>query len=557
MASGLNLNLSQLGSTTAGLIKQGVKSVGNYLGNQAQNSLAGGAKTFTGQLQQANAGQPMTATGETSVKSTQPGWIKPAVPVTPPPPPVKSDPLVDTNAAHDALIKATQDKLKTAKDALANAQTQGAGANDQIDVQGNIITKVPEKAADTTAVTKPPVSDAFGTNVGQLTDYGTGKEAPEVTTARNELSDLQKRMADETANISGSPEGLDFQQGQQQVVQNRYANLLSAAQTKLQNALTSQGQQIGAAGTAGGLAQPVSQFGLLTNPITGNALNTTAINGALQQAYDMYKAGNTSWDDILKNTGMNAYGPIVTNQLIDMINNGGKLPGSTTSGVGNNNSTFSPTAQNAAIGQNIKQGTASQQQGNDLSIALQTLDTLKPVMTQFLTDVPELNQANNKYANQQIQVALTNLGQQGKMGQWNMMINELQTYSSSILNSSLGSSLTPSQNTAAVALQNPSTLTANELKANLYTLSDLGANKESVLQGNVTANLGTNSGAYAGKPAVPVTSTKPAPQASGSPVTGAAAKGAGLSVLSWGTQFVDQVASNLVSLFTTGKMLGL
>ncbi len=112
-----------------------------------------------------------------------------------------------------------------------------------------------------------------------------------VQTATSNLQNLQNQMAGQVAGIESQPIPLEFQQGREGVLGRLYSSQLSNAQTALQNALTGQGQQIqaGSALLGGGLssqgqgigglgqntafAQPQNQFGILTNPLTGEPIN--------------------------------------------------------------------------------------------------------------------------------------------------------------------------------------------------------------------------------------------------------------------------------------------
>lgn len=118
----------------------------------------------------------------------------------------------------------------------------------------------PATTADPTKPYSPPNQGTTGVSQGGIIGNLLGiaqNESPQVTTARANLQNLQNEMAQETANIKGSPFGLSEQLGQQGILNQLFATKQAAAQQALQNALTSQGQSITATQGAGQLNAPI------------------------------------------------------------------------------------------------------------------------------------------------------------------------------------------------------------------------------------------------------------------------------------------------------------
>lgn len=120
----------------------------------------------------------------------------------------------------------------------------------------------------------PPNQGTTGVSQGGIIGNLIGianNETPEVTKARSDLQTLNNNYAKQTSNIEGSPIDLSLATGQEGILNRLFAAKQGAAQTALSSALTSQGQQISANSSAGGLNAPI-QAGAYTSP---SAVNTT------------------------------------------------------------------------------------------------------------------------------------------------------------------------------------------------------------------------------------------------------------------------------------------
>ncbi len=97
-----------------------------------------------------------------------------------------------------------------------------------------------------------------------LLAYGQGQESPEVTKARQDLLDAQNQFAQQTSDINQSGTWTSRAEGEQGQANIQNSNTLANLQGALSNAMTSQGQQIGALGTANGAAQTTASRGTST-----------------------------------------------------------------------------------------------------------------------------------------------------------------------------------------------------------------------------------------------------------------------------------------------------
>lgn len=93
----------------------------------------------------------------------------------------------------------------------------------------------------------------------QLLKYGTGYESPQVAKARQDLLDAQNQIQAQTRGINTSGTWTSRALGEQGQANIQNANILANLQGALSSAYSSQGQQIGALGTAQGGAQTQAQ----------------------------------------------------------------------------------------------------------------------------------------------------------------------------------------------------------------------------------------------------------------------------------------------------------
>lgn len=154
--------------------------------------------------------------------------------------------------------------------------------------QGTLPITNPNPQPNPTAPTAPPPQTA-PTNSGLLTQIQQGASQPsqayldsvkQAEDYNQQLTQSRQNEANALALNAQNPIPLEFQQGRGQVLQNQYtqqqaalgagfqgaSNLVGAANTQQQT------QQAGLLGAAG-LTYPTSQFGVLTNPQTGQPIS--------------------------------------------------------------------------------------------------------------------------------------------------------------------------------------------------------------------------------------------------------------------------------------------
>lgn len=360
----------------------------------------------------------------------------------------------------------------------------------------------------------------------------------------------QSRMneAQGLASNASNPIPLEFQQGRAQVLQSQYAQEQAALGSAFQGAATLQGaantqqglEQQGL-GTAAGFAQPVGQFGMLTNPLTGQPLNSGLLSGPVQQAVQLVKNGADPQGSAVQSL-LSPLGLAGQSQFTAALQ-------------GSSGGTYNPSAQSAAVNQNVAQGTQAQGQAFQLDTALKQTSTIEPLFTSILSS-SGINSTDSPLYNQPINNYLAKLGNPAAVAQYNLLLNSLQKFSSQIVGA--GGVGTPTGVQAATDLQNPGNLSLAQIKYYLDTLKTDGGNQLSVLQRQTNSSYGGNVGQYSGNPANPSSGITVAPQSTaigggattpGSQFVGGIALGAGSWALGQAKNLGGEVASFIAGLF--------
>lgn len=374
-----------------------------------------------------------------------------------------------SGAPVNALTQQVQDMLKAQQ---PTSQPQVAGNQAQTGTQSGFATTVPSSAntggttqGSTQAGTGSSPGGLYGALIAALAGRGL-QDSSEVQKARQALLDSQTNEANQLALNAQNPIPLEFQQGRGQVLQNQFTQQQAALSNALQSATQTQGQQIGALQGAAGLAQPVSQFGMLTNPITGQPLNTGVFQAAVSQAQQLVNNGvpanDPSVQQLLSPFGF--VGPLAFNQAMSSMSGGN----------------WNPAAQSVAAGQNLSFQGQTQAQAQNLGIALNQLDALQPKVLDFLNSSP-LNPSGVPIWNEQISKYLAEMNNAGLTNQWASMTNEIQNIAQKIISVNNASG-TPTSATEMAAAQDPSSLRGDQLKAVLDTWSNLGKTNLGVYQ---------------------------------------------------------------------------
>ena len=118
--------------------------------------------------------------------------------------------------------------------------------------------------------------------IGNLLNQGNGQQSQAVTDATNALKTDEQQQASQIAAYGGVGDS-NLALGRTGLVNQLYASKIAADQAAVQNALTSQGQQIGATESAGGLNAPIvnPQTQGLVSPSQNATTNSTTSGGSL------------------------------------------------------------------------------------------------------------------------------------------------------------------------------------------------------------------------------------------------------------------------------------
>lgn len=401
-----------------------------------------------------------------------------------------------------------QDKLDTHDQAIANAKKTQADAQKQFDVNqtagkdinGNTVqtadsmqsasTATPESNAGSNYPTKTGLGP-FATNVQNLTGYGSGQESPEVQKAREDLLKFNNARAVSEQGVDEVGGDLNSATGQKAIIENRYATELPGYQQALSSALSSQGQQIGAAGTAGGLSQPVGQFGMLTDPTTGRAINPEMAKSFIQQAMSLYQNGADPQGQAIQQilAPLGGYGQALFSAAINQGQGGG----------------YNPDAASTQVQTNNQLGSGFQSQAANLSTAMQNLDKISPLAINFLSQSginPQQTAAWNKPINDAIKVAVN----PGAAVQWASITNDIRSIAAQVIAAKTPG--TPTSNDEMTAAQDPGLLSGSQLQSVLNTWSSLGNLQLGTAQSNAR-NAYKGSTGYAGNKAAPTPSSIP------------------------------------------------
>lgn len=152
-----------------------------------------------------------------------------------------------------------------------------------------------------------------GASYTSLTNIGN-EDSPEVKAARKDVEDYQTATADLQGREAHQGYTLQGLSGIQANDRSAYGQILGAKQTALSNALTSQGQRIGALGSAGSLAanQQISPGNFVVGGVSGQDVTGGGVNpfsGGQRQA------SVTQGQDFQKNTASIGAGRNLANQF--------------------------------------------------------------------------------------------------------------------------------------------------------------------------------------------------------------------------------------------------
>lgn len=370
----------------------------------------------------------------------------------------------------------------------------------------------------------PAVNTAQGTLQGIASN-----QTPQVQQAQQQYNDFAKASPFLLSDVRNNPNvAADVSVGRGQALGQTLSGEQSALAQGVTNALSGESQQIGAAQGAGNVAQAqtnqqqssAANVGSLTQPQAGASYFGSPVSGgvvgqgnnlvstAVSQATQLVQNGADPAQVLSQLTS--AYGagsPAVVAFQQQMLDRTG--------------GTYNPTAASASSQQTASQGAQTGGEAYNLSTALKQVNTINPVITNFLSTA-NINPTTSPLYNQPINSYVGSLGNPGAMAQYNTMMTDLQNFSSQIVAS--GNAQTPTAITVANALQNPSNLSLKDIKSYMDTLTTLGQNRLGVLQDQAKASGYTG---YTGQQANTQTSTPVATPGTGfgSGVTNPVAQG--------------------------------
>lgn len=264
----------------------------------------------------------------------------------------------------------------------------------------------------------------------------------------------------------------------------------NAALAGLSASQTDAARNLSANTSAASLTAPSSQFGILTNPQTGEIIGGSGSNAqqlmgtSLQKALSYIQSGS-SFEDAINTSGLGQFGDFGKSLLSSAISNGG-------------NSSFSPTSYGTQVATNQSQGSDYQKQATQLDTTLKQLDTLEPIVSNFLQS-SGLNSQENPFYNKSINTYISQLKNPADVTSLNAMLGDVKTYTAQILGSS---GLNPTEVSQTVNSFDPSQLNGAQLTAFLANLKNLGQARLKPLQDTSASSYGSSTG-YSGTAANP------------------------------------------------------
>lgn len=316
----------------------------------------------------------------------------------------------------------------------------------------------------------------------------------------------------------------------------------SAASTGYANALQQQQLQLGGAENVLSASQPQSQFGQLTDPLTGKVIgagtsgNNPALDSAVDNAIKMVQSGSSITDAQASLAGYGQAGVNAFNQAQIALNDG----------------TYNPTATNAQVQQNVAQGQQYQGQATVVDTALKSVDAFSQAAVNQLTK-SGYNPSDTGVYNQPIDKYISSLGNTEAAKQVALYMGDIQKYTGQILATNSGTIPTDVSNTLANI--DPSTLNGPQLQNYLQTVQYLGTTQKNVLQQQAAASYGQGGG-YAGSTEAAVPAPVSAPNTtSGSGLTSTSGQLAAGVALNTATDLekIVSTGSNILS-FILGKV---
>ncbi len=324
--------------------------------------------------------------------------------------------------------------------------------------------------------------------------YGMSQSPnPAVTAAQTDYNKFAQENPYMLAAQHNPNVAADIASGRDSLLGQTFAAELSAKQAAVNNALEAQGQQITAGQAAGNLGlnaqgqqiTAANEAGGLGNTAQGQAITGLGTAAGLAQPVQVSPA----------------------NSLISPQNGNEVYQGLGLTGLG-------------VVNQNIASGQKFQEQAANLSNTLNQIDTLAPILTNFLTQ-SQLNDSRFPQANQSVNAYIDDLKNPAAIrGGLNLYMNDLKNYQQQIIAQSGG---TPTGHEAQVLSVDPTNLNIKDLVPWIENLRNIGQARLQPLQQSATSAYGSNrnggSNPYVGSPANPSINSSYAPDITGKDVS--------------------------------------
>lgn len=353
---------------------------------------------------------------------------------------------------------------------------------------------------------------------GTLANNNPGTSGPAFdayTQAVQNLNKIKAEQASQNAALEGSSLSAGYVGGREQVLQQKYASQLDAAQQAVneqqaalgyqisgqqtQNtgygtagsiANTVQGQGQAALGTAAGYAAPQAGASYFGSPLTGGLVGSTGATGAVggNSLLGSASTGNGLVDTSVQNALSQIRNGSSTTDAMSVLQGGAAGQQAFLNAMKQYDPNWSITSSNAIATQNMSQGATYQAQAQDLSNALQTMAPISQKLTSFMqtaglspNGVPLVNEQINKFNSQSNPAAVATM---------NSAIQDIRSYAIQILGSQSGAN--PTDITQSVNSFDFTNFTPTQLNTFFNNLNNLGSTRLSQIQSAMKSGYGNN-----------------------------------------------------------------
>lgn len=334
-------------------------------------------------------------------------------------------------------------------------------------------TPQPQNVPQPVNVTSQALLEKLATqNVTSNPDYQ--KQLGQYNSAVDNLQRSKMNEAQSVENIYNQAVPLEFTTGQASNLKDKYFSQQQALQGAVNQyqtglGITQRSQELAqnALGTAAGFAQPVTQFGMLTNPQTGQPLNQNLLGGVIGDVAARVKDGTMTYQDAI--SALSGYGQAGVSALLQNL--GGN---------------FNVAQSNSLAGQ---QGTI----GVNYTLAQNALVNVENLMKDLGvaqgTNVPLINSVGNFLSTQ------TGLGSEQTRAVTGA-VQSLRNAYASLLASVKGGTPTDYSNQAIAEI--PNSPTPNDIAAVRTNMETLGKARAEILGNPGAANPNNTSTSPAG-----------------------------------------------------------